>query len=434
MSANTETCANNDKSECGYNEFRRLRYFHGMLLDDKDFREEQQYHANKRRLLNRMLHGSGVVCGLELRGKKGKKSIQVTPGLALDCSGNEIWVPKDLKIDLTTLLPPKNQLKGGPDCRPVDEKDPLKTYYIGIRYDEKPTSPVSVYLPSGDCEERTCENSRWKEGYCVEIVECCYDPETGGLLKTLCDCDGKNPADKQKYTDQCGKCGRDPSEPNNQGAQPKPEDVKEFCECVVFEESFERSVPCPTCCSCDHACHVILGEIKVDPQNGELQTVCMNECRRYVLTGRLVQQLALRILNGAQDRVQVQIGNNPLVNLLEPDEKFSDFIYNPIKGFYRWLKYRLQGGKLILLPCDKKPPEPTPETVVLQKRVEELSSQLTTAKQDFSNRLNLVREDFSERLEKIQLAPAPGPAPAPAPVTEAAPVAEEKEAKPKKEK
>jgi len=401
MSANTETCANSDKSECGYNEFRRLRYFHGMLLDDKDFREEQQYHANKRRLLNRMLHGSGVVCGLELRGTKGKKSIQVTPGLALDCSGNEIWVSKDLKIDLTSLLPPANQQIGPPKCRPVDETATVKTYYIGIRYDEKPTNPVSVYLPSGDCEERTCENSRWKEGYCVEIVECCYDTETDGLLKTLCYCEGKKSPDKQKYTDPCGKCGKDPSEPNIQGAQPDPVKVKEFCECVLFEESFEKSVPCPACCSCDHACHVILGQIKLDPENGVLETVCMNECRRYVLTGRLVQQLFLRIVSGAEDRLQVTVGNNPPVNILEDGEKFSDFIYNPIKGFYRWLKYRLQGGKFNLLDCEKK--QPTHETSELQKKVEELSSQLTTTKQDFSNRLNLVTKDFSDRLEKIQL-------------------------------
>src|SRR5688572_23700344 len=100
MSAKTETCANKDKSACDYNEFRRLRYFHGMLLDEKDFREEQQYHAGKRRLLNRMLHGSGVVCGLGLKGKKDTRWIEISSGLALDCSGNEIWVPKKKQIDL----------------------------------------------------------------------------------------------------------------------------------------------------------------------------------------------------------------------------------------------------------------------------------------------------------------------------------------------
>jgi hypothetical protein len=422
MSANTETCANSDKSECGYNEFRRLRYFHGMLLDDKDFREEQQYHANKRRLLNRMLHGSGVVCGLELRGTKGKKSIQVTPGLALDCSGNEIWVAKDLKIDLTSLLPPKNKPKGGTGCKEVDEKDPIKTYYIGIRYDEKPTSPVSVYLPSGDCEERTCENSRWKEGYCVEIVECCYDPEADGLLTTLCKCDGKQTLDKQTYSDQCGKCGNDPSEPNSQGAQPSAAAVKAYCECVAFEESFEKSVPCPACCSCDHACHVILGQIRVDPEKGELQTVCMNECRRYVLTGRLVQQVLLRLVGGAEDRFQVTIRNNA-APVFEKGEKFSEFIYNPIKAVYRWLTYRRQGGTFSLLDCDKKQPEqPQPGTQDFPTRKEvqekfftrqEVEEKLSAQRQELTNSITTIQKDLLAKqkaiLDKIGQAVPPAP-------------------------
>ena len=409
MSANTETCANSDKSECGYNEFRRLRYFHGMLLDEKDFREEQQYHANKRRLLNRMLHGSGVVCGLDLKGKKGKKSIQVTPGLALDCSGNEIWVPKDLKIDLTSLLPPKNKPRAEPACRPVDEKDNLKTYYIGIRYDERPTNPVSVYLPSGDCEERTCENSRWKEGYCVEIVECCSETETPGLLTTLCECDGNGSFDKETHSDPCGKCGKDPNETNDAGAQPDPAKVKEWCECVVFEEFCEKSIPCPACCSGDHPCHVILGQIKIDPENSVLETVCMNECRRYVLSGRLVQQVALRILGGAKDRFQVQVEDDAPIKLKE-GEKLSDYIYNPVKAVCWWLFYKLKGGDFSLLGCDQ---QPAPETSTLRREVRELFekhndviNKLTTVESK-NRELESKNIELSKRLDAIQLPPTP---------------------------
>jgi hypothetical protein len=407
MSANTETCANNDKSVCDYNEFRRLRYFHGMLLDEKDFREEQQYHAKKRRLLNRMLHGSGVVCGLELRGKKGKRSIQVTSGLALDCSGNEIWVSKDLKIDLASLLPPKNKPKGEPECKPVDGEDNLKTYYIGIRYDEKPTNPVSVYLPSGDCEERTCENSRWKEGYCVEIVECCYDDETPGLLKNLCDCEGNGPLDKEKYKGSCGKCGPDPSETKDPaaGTQPDPARAKEWCECMVFEEFCEQSVPCPECCSCDHPCHVILGQIKIDPQTGLLETVCMNECRRYVLTGRLVQQVFLRIVSGAEDRFQVKIPDKDPVKL-KVGEKFADYIYNPIKALCFWLFYRGKGGDFDFLGCDMKPLPVEKEVERLVIRNQEVTNLLTTVQREHeavTNRLNVLQKLAPVDLLKNQI-------------------------------
>jgi len=419
MSANTETCANNDKSECGYNEFRRLRYFHGMLLDEKDFREEQQYHANKRRLLNRMLHGSGVVCGLDLKGRKGKKSIQVTPGLALDCSGNEIWVAKDLKIDLASLLPPKNKPKGEPDCRPVDEKDALKTYYIGIRYDERPTNPVSVYLPSGDCEERTCENSRWKEGYCVEIVECCYDTETKGLLATLCDCEGNGSLDKE-YMDSCGKCGPDPSKARDNAAnvEPDSETAKQWCQCMVLENFCEKSVPCPECCSCDHPCHVILGQIKIDPETGLLETVCMNECRRYVLTGRLVQQVFSRILNGAENRLQVKIPNEDAINVLGEDERFSDFIYNPIKAVCRWLSYKLKGGDFSFLDCQLKSVAVETEMRRLAIKQQEMTELLTNVQREnlvLTKRLNQLPlpADVANREEQIEPAKE-GEAPVPA--------------------
>lgn len=420
MSANTETCANNEKSVCDYNEFRRLRYFHGMLLDEKDFREEQQYHANKRRLLNRMLHGSGVVCGLELRGRKGKQSIRVTPGLALDCSGNEIHVSKDLKIDLASLLPPKNKPKGGADCRPTDEKEKPRTYYIGIRYDEKPTSPVSVYLPSGDCEERTCENSRWKEGYCVEVVECCYDAEKPGLLTNLCDCQGDGPLNRDKYTNSCGKCAPDPGETKD---KVDPARAKEFCECVVFEEFCEQSVPCPECCSCDRPCHVILGQIKVDPETGLLAAVCMNECRRYVLTGRMVQQAALRILSGAEERFEIRVpGEDPA----ELEGKFADYIYNPIKALCFWLFYRKKKASFGFLGCDGKPVEAESEVKQLFIKQEEIKTQIANAQrehQEITNRLNVLQKGTSVVLSKDQIEVAkdadiaPPPAPADKPAT-----------------
>jgi hypothetical protein len=323
-----------------------------------------------------MLHGSGVVCGLELKGKKGKRSIQITPGLALDCSGNEIWVPKDLKIDLSSLLPPKNKPKGEPDCRPVDEEDKLKTYYIGIRYDEKPTNPVSVYLPSGDCEERTCENSRWKEGYCVEIVECCYEDEKPGLLADLCQCEDDPSLEKyrDKYTDLCGKCGKGPNDTKDPAySKQDPQQRKDWCECMVLEEFCERSIPCSECCSCDQPCHVILGQIKIDPENCVLETLCMNECRRYVLTGRLVQQVLLRIFSGTENRLEVKVGTETIK--LQDDEKFSDFIYNPIKALCWWLSYKLKRGVVTLLPCDMTRPEETTDTRALQQEMRKVTAQ-----------------------------------------------------------
>lgn len=346
MSANTEKCADKDKTVCDYNEFRRLRYFHGMLLDDKDFQAEQQYHSGKRRLLNRMLHGSGVVCGLDLKGKQDGRYIEIGSGLALDCSGNEIYVPKKQHIDLASLLPPKDRPKNA-DCLEVDNTDDvLKTYYIGIRYEEKPANPVSVYLPSGSCEEKTCENSRYKEGFCIEVVDCCPEKYSPGLFSQFCECgDGDQP---DEAGDLCGQCGDKP-DPAQQ------DKMEEWCKCMRLEEFCENSPECAECCSCDKPCYVVLGQIQVD-QDCRLQSVCINECRRYVLTGRLVQRILLKLFAGAEDFFFAQKDNDP-EKIFVPD--FGELINNPIKGLCWVLQNALLEGRKLHYSCDPDKQRPS---------------------------------------------------------------------------
>jgi hypothetical protein len=78
--------------------FERTRYFEGMVLSADDFRTEQEYHCNKRRMHNRCLHGSRVACGLEVDLRRNK--VHIEPGMALDCQGNEIVVSEPVKISL----------------------------------------------------------------------------------------------------------------------------------------------------------------------------------------------------------------------------------------------------------------------------------------------------------------------------------------------
>jgi len=44
----------------------RPRFFAGQLLTDEDLRRLDHYVVAKNRLHNRYLHGTGVVCGLEV--------------------------------------------------------------------------------------------------------------------------------------------------------------------------------------------------------------------------------------------------------------------------------------------------------------------------------------------------------------------------------
>ena len=47
-------------------ELRRLQYFYGQMLSSADLQEEQRYFREKLRLLNRCVHGYGVLCGLRV--------------------------------------------------------------------------------------------------------------------------------------------------------------------------------------------------------------------------------------------------------------------------------------------------------------------------------------------------------------------------------
>lgn len=333
---------NTEKSVCEYNEFRRPRYFHGMLLDDKDFLDEQGYHAGKRRLLNRMLHGTGVVCGLDLNAERGGRWIEITAGLALDCCGNEIYVNKTRRFDLSQLVPPKKSAADRDDCRERDDNAPGARYYVGVRYDEKETNPVAVYLPGGGCEERTCESSRVKEGYCVELVDCCARPYPRGyparLLKAFCDCQ-RNPETTEGKEARCDECA------GLQGARK--------CMCVKLEEFCEQSVPCPECSHCEGGCHVILGRVDVD-EKGAITNVCINDCREYVLTGGLIQHLIVSVLSGAEDIFRMTIGGREV-----EIPKVGELARNPILAFC-WVvrHFLIERAEVTAEECEELFPRP----------------------------------------------------------------------------
>lgn len=71
--------------------FERNRYYAGKMLTSADFEAEQLYMNNKRQFLNRVLFGSGVVCGLNVVNLD-DVSILLESGVALDGNGREIVV------------------------------------------------------------------------------------------------------------------------------------------------------------------------------------------------------------------------------------------------------------------------------------------------------------------------------------------------------
>jgi hypothetical protein len=75
---------------CKIRAFERNHFFPRKLLTPRDLADEQKYFNEKRWLINRMVVGWGIVCGLDVSVEPDQLTVQ--PGLALDCCGRELLV------------------------------------------------------------------------------------------------------------------------------------------------------------------------------------------------------------------------------------------------------------------------------------------------------------------------------------------------------
>ena len=110
--------------------FERNRYFYGKLLTVRDFEVEQRYHSSKRALLNRLVHGSGVVCGLGVTASD-ESTLMIESGMALDYQGREIVLPETLFRKLQ-MLEGQETLAGRKDA------------YLCLSYAEEDVEPVNA--------------------------------------------------------------------------------------------------------------------------------------------------------------------------------------------------------------------------------------------------------------------------------------------------
>jgi hypothetical protein len=78
---------------------KRLNYFNHQFLEEQDFRDEQHYHVEMRRRLNRSLHVWGIAEGLEVS-RRGDREITVEPGFAIDPEGRELLVVEPISREI----------------------------------------------------------------------------------------------------------------------------------------------------------------------------------------------------------------------------------------------------------------------------------------------------------------------------------------------
>lgn len=227
-------CCIDAKCESGL----RNNYFEGKRLTPDSFRVEQHYLVERRRLLNRAIHGWGVVYGYaiksappnEYRGETVSGKLEIGPGLALDKCGRELvqagtlvvglddvivldekgahvypapdWDPEATpkpvpKRDLPYAYRPQRlqdlEVDPNPDPRPYPPQNPQPSttptracWLLSVHYAEQAIGPVTINDPCS-CErdewDHVCETVRYSLRR-IDCGECCNDLP----CELACDC------------------------------------------------------------------------------------------------------------------------------------------------------------------------------------------------------------------------------------------------------
>jgi len=167
----------------------RNNYFEGKRLTVDSFRVEQEYLLERRRLLNRAIHGWGVVYGYAITAGPAVKEtrpgrLRIGAGLALDRCGREL-LQSETSIEVTDLMfldengrpiDLKSALSANEPRKrwPADES-PDKCWLLRVHYAEQYAAPVTIE-DACRCEhhawDRMCETVR----YSLQRVPCteCY--------------------------------------------------------------------------------------------------------------------------------------------------------------------------------------------------------------------------------------------------------------------
>jgi hypothetical protein len=143
---------------CSVPDFERNNYFHGKMLSARDLRKEQEYFNEKRRLINRMILGWGIVCGLEVCLEDA--CLIVKPGLALDCCGRELLVCGREGLHANKIAEALGVEAGG-------HYEPIR-WALCLEYHESKSEPVKVPSSCNQTEHGK-EYNRIRDEYRLSI-------------------------------------------------------------------------------------------------------------------------------------------------------------------------------------------------------------------------------------------------------------------------
>lgn len=217
----------NGSGDCDKLARERIRYFTGRHMTARDFQDADAYHRTMRHLHNRVLHGVGIACGLEVAlHRRPECGVIVRCGLAIDCCGREIVVPKPVSVPIDWDAWPK--LDG-------EKPDPEYVLLLCLEYCEQLTEKVPVLYSTSACSSASYEEGRIRESYRLtwRAVRESELGEYGWYTAKLCpprddDPEGKRPCECEE--DEEPRCCIDPHCPPChcvplavvRGAEPRP--------------------------------------------------------------------------------------------------------------------------------------------------------------------------------------------------------------------
>jgi hypothetical protein len=181
---------------------RRNRFFRNKRTTPGTWQVEQDYQQQRRRLINRAVHGWGVVYGFDLETADddactgdGGKRLAISPGFALDPCGRELVQAAKLPLAVEDCLafdqkgcylePPEQQC-GRSQGVPFPPETEKLCLLLRAHYAERLIAPVPVRDP---CQ---CENTEWDQvcetiHYSLTLIECDRCCEQHGC-ELVCDC------------------------------------------------------------------------------------------------------------------------------------------------------------------------------------------------------------------------------------------------------
>jgi len=246
----SQRCCQEPECETGL----RNNYYEGKHLSVDSFRIEQDYSKERRRLLNRAIHGWGVVYGYKIPELKAADEVlEVGAGLTLDACGRELF-QRETRIENkdVVFLDKEHKLIDAKNALAAFKKHEQKAggegynrqrWQLSVHYAEQYASSV-VVADRCRCErdewDHVCETVRYSL-QAVDHAECCNDFP----CKLDCECD-KGPC--------CGDAGSAEShKPQERGG----------CRCLC--DHLTEFDPDPKCCKLSNVGNP---RVSMDLQNG----------------------------------------------------------------------------------------------------------------------------------------------------------------------